>query len=110
VKPEEAYDPEKYLANADTMVGKKNYDEARKVLLEVKNRDSQKKYGALAQLKIADTYIKEGDPDLAITEYRKFIEIIRTTSMRPMPSTRLQWLIIPRSSPRTAVQVRQRVH
>ena len=46
VKPEEAYDPEKYLANADTMVGKKNYDEARKVLLEVKNRDSQKKYGA----------------------------------------------------------------
>jgi outer membrane protein assembly factor BamD len=74
VKPEEAYDPEKYLANADTMVGKKNYDEARKVLLEVKNRDSQKKYGALAQLKIADTYIKEGDPDLAITEYRKFIE------------------------------------
>lgn len=74
VKPEEAYDPEKYLANADTLVSQKKYDEARKVLLEVKNRDSQKKYGALAQLKIADTYVKEGDPDLAITEYRKFIE------------------------------------
>ena len=74
VKPEVAYDPEKYLTNADTLVTEKNYDEARKVLLEVKNRDSQKKYGALAQLKIADTYVKEGEPDLAIAEYRKFIE------------------------------------
>jgi outer membrane protein assembly factor BamD len=74
VKPEESYEPEKFLNKADTLVTEKNYDEARKVLLEVKNRDSQKKYGALAQLKIADTYIKEGDPDLAIAEYRKFIE------------------------------------
>ncbi|HMK56351.1 MAG TPA: outer membrane protein assembly factor BamD [Dissulfurispiraceae bacterium] len=74
VKPEAAYDPEKYLTNADTLVSEKKYDDARKVLLEVKNRDSQKKYGALAQLKIADSYAKEGEPDLAISEYRKFIE------------------------------------
>lgn len=74
VKPEESYEPEKYLTKADTLVSEKNYDEARKMLLEVKNRDSQKKYGALAQLKIADTYVKEGDPDLAIAEYRKFID------------------------------------
>ncbi|HMK61365.1 MAG TPA: outer membrane protein assembly factor BamD [Dissulfurispiraceae bacterium] len=74
VKPEGAYDPEKYLTNADVLVSEKKYDEARKELLEVKNRDSQKKYGALAQLKIADSYNKEGEPDLAIAEYRKFIE------------------------------------
>ncbi len=75
VKPEEAYDAEKFLTDADALIVKKDYAEARKVLLEVKNRDSQKKYGALAQLKIADSYIKEGEPELAITEYRKFIEL-----------------------------------
>ncbi len=75
VKPEEAYDAEKFLTNADNLVSKKDYDAARKVLLEVKNRDSQKKYGAIAELKIADSYIKEGEPDLAIAEYRKFIDM-----------------------------------
>jgi outer membrane protein assembly factor BamD len=75
VKHEEAYDAEKFLTNADNLVSKKEYEEARKVLLEVKNRDSQKKYGALAELKIADSYIKEEEPDLAIIEYRKFIEL-----------------------------------
>jgi len=67
VKPEEAYDAEKFLTNADNLVSSKDYDGARKILLEVKNRDSQKKYGAIAELKIADSYIKEGEPDLAIT-------------------------------------------
>jgi len=75
VKPDEAYDAEKFLTNADNLVSKKEYEQARKILLEVKNRDSQKKYGALAELKIADSYIKEGEPDLAIVEYRKFIEL-----------------------------------
>jgi outer membrane protein assembly factor BamD len=75
VKPEEAYDAEKFLTNADNLVSKKEYAEARKVLLEVKNRDSQKKYGAIAELKIADSYIKEGEPELAIAEYRKFIDL-----------------------------------
>lgn len=75
VKPEEAYDPEKYFATADKMVGDKDYEEARKIYLEVKNRESQRKYGALAQLKIADSYIKEGETELAIAEYRKFIEL-----------------------------------
>jgi outer membrane protein assembly factor BamD len=75
VKPEETYDADKFLTNADNLVSKKEYEAARKILLEVKNRDSQKKYGALAELKIADSYIKEGEPDLAIIEYRKFIEL-----------------------------------
>ncbi|HTZ17761.1 MAG TPA: outer membrane protein assembly factor BamD [Dissulfurispiraceae bacterium] len=75
VKPEGPYDAEKFLTDADNLVSKKEYDEARKVLLEVKNRDSQKKYGAIAQLKIADSYSKEGEPELAIAEYRKFIDL-----------------------------------
>jgi outer membrane protein assembly factor BamD len=75
VKPEMSYDPEKYIQKSDELISAKEYKEARKVLLEVKNRDTQKKYGALAHLKIADSYVKEGEPDLAIVEYRKFIDL-----------------------------------
>jgi outer membrane protein assembly factor BamD len=75
VKPETSYDPEKYIQKSDELVNAKEYKEARKVLLEVKNRDTQKKYGAIAHLKIADSYAREGEPDLAIAEYRKFIDL-----------------------------------
>lgn len=54
---------------------KKEYEEARVVLLEIKSRDLTKKYAPLAQLRIADSHTREGDPDLAVEEYRKFIDI-----------------------------------
>jgi outer membrane protein assembly factor BamD len=82
-KPEMAYDPEKYMQKADELVNKKDYAEARKVLLEVKNRDTQKKYGALAHLKIADSYAREGEPDQAVTEYKKFIELYPDNQYAP---------------------------
>jgi outer membrane protein assembly factor BamD len=75
VQREETYDSETWLARADTLVADKDYEEARRVLLEVKNRDTGKRYAPLAQLKYADTYVKEGEPDLAVAEYRKFIEL-----------------------------------
>jgi outer membrane protein assembly factor BamD len=53
----------------------KEYEEARALFLEVKNRDLTKKYAPLAQLRIADTYVKEGEPELAVVEYRRFLEI-----------------------------------
>lgn len=74
VKKDEVFDPEKYLSNADKLASDKEYDEARKILLEVKNRDTTKKFTPVAQLRIAETYIKEGEPDLGIAEYRKFLE------------------------------------
>jgi outer membrane protein assembly factor BamD len=83
VKPETSYDPEKYMAKSDELVNNKEYKEARKVLLEVKNRDTQKKYGPLAHLKIADSYVREGELDLAITEYRKFIELYPDSQYAP---------------------------
>jgi outer membrane protein assembly factor BamD len=83
VKPETSYDPEKYLVKSDELVNAKEYKEARKVLFEVKNRDTQKKYGALAHLKIADSYVREGEPDLAIIEYRKFIELYPDNQYAP---------------------------
>lgn len=75
VRPEGAFDPEKFLAAANELIDNKDYEEARKILLEVKNRDLTKKYSPLAQMKIADSYVKEEDYDLAVAEYRKFLEI-----------------------------------
>lgn len=75
VRPEGPFDAEKSLAKANELIDKKEYEDARKLLLEVKNRDLTKKFSPLAQLRIADTYVKEEDYDLAVEEYRRFLEI-----------------------------------
>jgi len=82
VKKEE-FDPVVYLKKADELVSKKEYEEARKLLLEIKNRESAKEYAPLAQLKIADSYLKEDEPELAITEYRRFIELYPESTYAP---------------------------
>ena len=73
VKPT-VFDAEKFFAMANDRIENKEYKEARELLTEVKNRDLTKKYAPLAQLRIADCYIKEEEPELAVAEYRKFIE------------------------------------
>lgn len=73
-KKEEPYDPERYLKRADELINNKDYEEARKLLFELKNRDQTKRYAPIAQLKIADSYVRDGDYDAGIEEYRKFIE------------------------------------
>lgn len=75
VKKEETFDPEKSLLKADRLIDDKEFEEARRALLEVKNRDNTKKYAPQAQLKIAESYIKAGDIDIGIEEYRKFIDL-----------------------------------
>ena len=74
VKPPEKYDPEKSFAKANEQLEKKDYEEARASFIEVKNRDLTKKYAPLAQLKIADSYVKEDEIERAIAEYHKFLE------------------------------------
>lgn len=73
-KPAERFDPEKTFTAANEQFEKKEYEQARASFLEVKNRDLTKKYAPLAQLKIADSYVKEEEPELAVAEYRKFLE------------------------------------
>lgn len=82
VKKEE-FDPELYLKKADQLISKKEYEEARKLLLEIKNRESAKEYAPFAQLKIADSYLKEDEPEFAIAEYRRFIELYPHSSYAP---------------------------
>lgn len=74
IKPSETFDPEKAFTTANEQLEKKDYEKARASLLEVKNRDMSKKFAPLAQLRIADSYIKEEEPELAVTEYKKFLE------------------------------------
>ncbi|MEW6108594.1 MAG: outer membrane protein assembly factor BamD [Nitrospirota bacterium] len=75
VKQPESFDAEKSFAKANKLIDDKNYEEARTLLLEIKNRDLTKNYAPLAQLRIADSYIKEDEPELAVAEYRRFLEI-----------------------------------
>jgi outer membrane protein assembly factor BamD len=75
VKPVESFNAERDFAKANKLIAEKNYTEARTLLLEIKNRDLSKKYAPLAELRIADTYVKEEEPDLAVAEYRKFLEM-----------------------------------
>ncbi|GAB5046824.1 outer membrane protein assembly factor BamD [Thermodesulfovibrio sp. TK110] len=82
VKKEE-FDPVVYLKKADELISKKEYEEARKLLLEIKNRESAKEYAPVAQLKIADSYLKEDEPELAITEYRRFLELYPESTYAP---------------------------
>ncbi len=75
VKAPEEFDAEKSFSKANKLIESKDYKEARVILLEIKNRDLSKKFAPLAQLRIADSYVKEGEPELAIAEYRKFLEM-----------------------------------
>jgi outer membrane protein assembly factor BamD len=75
VRTNEEFNAEKFFAKANKLIDDKDYAEARAVLLEVRNRDLTKKFAPLAQLRIADSYVKEDETDLAVAEYRKFLEM-----------------------------------
>lgn len=74
VKPAERFDPEKSFTTANQLLEQKDYEKARASFLEVKNRDQSRKFAPLAQLKIADSYVKEEESELAVAEYRKFLD------------------------------------
>lgn len=75
VKKTEEFNAERSFEKANDLIEKKDYEEARKILLEVKNRDLTKKLSPLAQLRIADSYTKEDEPELAVAEYRRFLDL-----------------------------------
>jgi outer membrane protein assembly factor BamD len=75
VRTGEEFNAEKLFAKANKLIDDKDYTEARAVLLQVRNRDLTKKFAPLAQLRIADSYVKEDETELAVAEYRKFLEM-----------------------------------
>src|SRR4030042_6236457 len=70
VRPSGTFDPEKAFTEANEQLEKKDYEQARAAFLEIKNRDMSKKFAPLAQLKIADSYVKEDETQLAVSAYQ----------------------------------------
>lgn len=75
IRTYEEFDAEKSLTKANKLIDEKEYADARAALLEIKNRDLTKKFAPIAQLRLADSYVKEEDPEPAVAEYRKFLEM-----------------------------------
>jgi outer membrane protein assembly factor BamD len=73
-KPEGPFDPKASFVFANEQIEKKKYEDARATLVEIKNKDTSRQIAPLAQLKIADSYIKEEEPERGIAEYRRFLE------------------------------------
>jgi len=73
VKPP-PFEPRSAYIRASQLMEEEEFEQARELLMEVKNRDASKEYAPLAQLKIADSFLKEGEFDLAIEEHRRFLE------------------------------------
>ncbi len=73
IKPPEAFDPEVSFKKANQLIDKKQFETARRELERIKGKDRGMKYTPLAHLRVADTYMLEGEPEPAIEEYRRFL-------------------------------------
>ncbi|MGE5895036.1 MAG: outer membrane protein assembly factor BamD [bacterium] len=78
-----ALDPAVSLKKAVELIDDKEYEEARQLLNEVKSVDTSRTYAPLAQLKLAESYAQEGDDQIAVTEYRKFLETYPDSQYAP---------------------------
>lgn len=74
VKPV-SFDPEAAYTKANKFMEEKKFEEARKLLNEVKGKDAMGVYGPLAALRIGDSYLREDESDLAVEEFRAFLEL-----------------------------------
>ncbi len=75
LKKEDVFNPERHLSRAVQLINDGQYEEARKLLIEVKHRDITRKHAPLALLKIAESYIKDGNMIAGIERYRSFIAL-----------------------------------
>ncbi len=80
---QDVFDPKAVLEQAGKLIKIDEYEKARKLLFEVKNRDLSKKYAPLAQLKIAESFLTEGQPERAVEEYRRFLQLYPDHSQAP---------------------------
>jgi outer membrane protein assembly factor BamD len=64
---------ENVFAEANEKLKKKDYEEARKLFEDIKLKDTGNAYAPLAQLRIADSYVQEEEPEVAVDEFREFV-------------------------------------
>ncbi len=65
--------PEEAFRRANEYLQKGRYEEARDLLQEARARDATGKIAPLAELRLADSYLKEGEPEQAIRQYERFL-------------------------------------
>ncbi len=77
------FEPRAAFIRASQLIEDEEFEKARELFVEIKNRDTSKEYARLAQLKIADSFLKEGGIDLAIEEYRRFLRLYPDNKYAP---------------------------
>lgn len=71
----EPFDPVREMKKANEKLEDKYEEEARRIFENVQRLDSSGEYAPLAQLRIADSYVVEDLPDLAVAEYEAFLRM-----------------------------------
>jgi outer membrane protein assembly factor BamD len=75
VKKTPISDPTALFEEVKEKIAKRDFEEARSILKDIKAWDSSREYSSLAQIRIADTYYEETKYDEAVAEYRKFLDL-----------------------------------
>ncbi|NOZ68923.1 MAG: tetratricopeptide repeat protein [Deferribacteres bacterium] len=83
------FEPEASLEKADQLIKKGFYEDARKILEDIKARDASQKYAAIATLRIADTYYEDGSYEEAVVEYESFLKLHRYHKYAPYAQYKL---------------------
>jgi len=88
--------PEEAFAKAEKLIDNFEYEEARRILGEVKNNDSTGRYAAIARLKIAESYAEEENYESAVAEYRRFIDSYPDSQYAPYAQYQIAMLYFSR--------------
>ncbi len=71
------FEPEASLEKANQLIKEGYYEDARKILEDIKAKDASQKYAAMATLRIADTYYEAESYEEAVVEYESFMKLHR---------------------------------
>ena len=74
-KPTPPFNAEMDFKRANEKLEDKFYDDARQTFERIIRMDTEYVYAPLAQLRLADSYKMDDEPELALDEYRKFLDI-----------------------------------
>ncbi|RJQ45184.1 MAG: outer membrane protein assembly factor BamD [Nitrospiraceae bacterium] len=71
---EPPFDSETSYQQAEDLMNRGYNEEARKVLEDIKGKDTSQQYAILARLRIADTYFEDSSYEEAVIEYQSFLD------------------------------------
>jgi outer membrane protein assembly factor BamD len=75
IKKTSPFDPVAAFQEANEKVKKRRFEEAREILETIRRKDISGEYAKVAQIRIGDTYFKEGLYEEAAVEYEHFLRV-----------------------------------